>query len=154
MLRSIRFRNQSTSKVRPETLRGGGLVLSLGAILTFGWMSTSVEATPAVVTQDAAAGQDRPRRGVQGEFPSAEAVMQRLGPAVESGQMTREQMEQIMQLHRRFAMGVESGRMSSQEASTNFGERVRAIMSGDGGSRTHYVLYSYVRSPHQGRHDT
>ena len=127
--------NQCFNRLSPLTGRGTGLALSLGAILTFGWMGTAVEATPEVVVQDSSRSQDRPRRGVQSDFPSAEAVMERLEPAVESGRMTREQMDQIMRLHRRFSMGIESGRMSSQEAGTRFGERVREIMSGDGERR-------------------
>ena len=132
MLRVKGFQLRRYNGLRSSTLCSVSSVFVVGAMLTLTGVVTPVSAAPGVVSQDAEGSQDRPRRGVQSEFPSAEAVMERLEPAVESGRMTREQMEQVMQLHRRFAMGIENGRMSSQEASTQFGERVRAIMSGDG----------------------
>jgi beta-lactamase regulating signal transducer with metallopeptidase domain len=143
MQRITRLVENSSTK-RSSTGHRTPLAIILGSFLAAGCLANIGIAnvtTPVERVQEREGAQDSDRsRGERSKertrtdaFPSTEAVEERLAQAYKAGDITREQFGDAMKLHERFLMGIESGRMTSEEAARGFRERMGAMM-GRGGN--------------------
>jgi beta-lactamase regulating signal transducer with metallopeptidase domain len=143
MQRITRLVGTSSTK-RMSTAHRTPLAIILGSFLAAGCLANIGIAnvtTPVERVQEREGTQDSDRSRGEGSkdrtrtdaFPSTKDVEERLAQAYKAGSITREQFGEAMKLHERFAMGIESGRMTSDEAARGFRERMGAMM-GRGGN--------------------
>ena len=77
-------------------------------------------------------------------FPTHEALRSRIEDGLREGDVNREQAAQIMAIYERFQAGIESGRMSHEDAGPAFRNRVMAMLDEENG---------HGREDHQHRDD-
>lgn len=105
-------------------------VLTLVASLAF---TTLVMTGPAVAQEDRA---ETARDTSSGTFPTAESMKIGVAQEVDHGKLSREQADMILRIHQRLLMGIDSGKLSVDEALGIMEQRARALYAGDEAERS------------------
>ena len=105
-------------------------VLALVASLAF---TTLVMTGPAVAQEDRA---ETARDTSSGTFPTAESMKIGVAQEVDHGKLSREQADMILRIHQRLLMGIDSGKLSVDEALGIMEQRARALYAGDEAERS------------------
>ncbi|MCH2160400.1 MAG: hypothetical protein MK085_00855 [Phycisphaerales bacterium] len=103
-----------------------GLMIAGGCLIS---VNTEARAGESITVQDE--GRDQADDGM---LYSEKKVTSELKQGIRDGYLSEEDADRIMAMWERFAMGVESGRMTSQQARQKFDERMEAMFA-DGGRK-------------------
>jgi hypothetical protein len=99
--------------------------LTIAAVVGFTSFALTSTATAQDRTTESEADQDR---SMSGQFPSKELMADKVNAEAQQGKLTEMQTAAIMRVHARLVMGLESGRISVDEALTIMEERTIAIL--------------------------
>ncbi|MDG2200829.1 MAG: hypothetical protein P8K80_06565 [Phycisphaerales bacterium] len=96
-------------------------------------LTTVVTTGPAVAQEGRA---ETARDTGSNTFPTAESMKAGVAEDVERGKLTSDQGDMILRIHQRLLMGIDSGKLSVDEAMGIMEQRTQAIYTGDGVERS------------------
>jgi beta-lactamase regulating signal transducer with metallopeptidase domain len=102
----------------------GPLAIALATGLTAICLTTSIN--PVTAGETMSTEQDRDQ-GEELEFPTAEMASRRIREEIMGGELTADQGDRMLQVHRRLLMGIDSGKLTIREAYERLEEQAEAL---------------------------